>query len=253
MRGNYLVCFAAVVLLFAHGAASKEDVVEDSVRVQPQQHKKFEKTVIKTIRCKYLLFLPEGYGRTRKSWPMILFLHGAGERGKDIEKLRRHGLLRIVETRKDFGFIVVSPQCPATSWWPQEQELVINLVKDIVRKYEVDTERIYLTGLSMGGFGTWALACRYPDYFAAIAPICGGHEPFLAPGLKDMPVWAFHGAKDKIVPVSRSEDMVNAINAAGGNARLTVYPDAGHDAWTATYNNDQLYKWLLEHHKNKSN
>ncbi|HUV40473.1 MAG TPA: prolyl oligopeptidase family serine peptidase [Sedimentisphaerales bacterium] len=251
MRTGYLVFLAAVVLLAAPRVSSKEDVSADGVQIRLQQHKKFEKAIIKTIRCEYLIFLPEGYGRTRKSWPVILFLHGAGERGNDIEKLRLHGLPRIVETRKDFAFIVVSPQCPMTSWWPQEQELLINLVREVVKKYEVDTERIYLTGLSMGGFGTWSLACRYPDYFAAIAPICGGYEPFLAGSLKDVPVWAFHGAKDEVVPVSRSEDMVEAVNAAGGDAKLTVYPDAGHDAWTATYNNDELYKWFLEHRKKK--
>ena len=106
-----------------------------------------------------------------------------------------------------------------------------------------------LTGLSMGGYGTWALASKYPDRFAAIAPICGGGKRFMAYRLKDTPVWAFHGAKDRVVPLEESEEMVNAINARGGSAKLTVYPDAGHDSWTESYDNSELYDWLLEHRR----
>ncbi len=117
----------------------------------------------------------------------------------------------------------------------------------------MDTERIYLTGLSMGGYGTWALAAKYPERFAAIVPICGGGKRFMARSLKDIPVWAFHGAKDNVVPLKESVKMVNAVKALGGNARLTVYPDAGHDSWTETYRNKELYSWFLGHRKKKTN
>jgi len=216
-----------------------------------QHAKAFEKTITKTLNCNYLLFLPEGYGQKQQKWPMILFLHGAGERGSDLEKVKKHGPPRIVEKQTDFPFIVVSPQCPEDGWWTEEVEVLINLLDDIVSRYNVDKERIYLTGLSMGGYGTWALACAYPERFAAIAPICGGGKRFMAYKLKDTPVWAFHGAKDNVVAIKESEDMVNAINEIGGTARLTVYPDAWHDSWTQTYNKKELYDWFLEHRISK--
>jgi predicted peptidase len=194
----------------------------------------------------YLLFLPDGYNE-QKSWPMILFLHGIGERGDNLELVKKHGPPKIVEKQKDFPFIVVSPQCPEDSSWIKENNFLISLLDDIVARYKVDKDRIYLTGLSMGGYGTWSLASAYPECFAAIVPICGGGEPSAASKLKDMPVWAFHGVQDKVVSVKKSEEMVNAINALGGNAMLTVYPDAGHDSWTKTYDNPKLYDWFLEH------
>ena len=113
----------------------------------------------------------------------------------------------------------------------------------------MDTRRIYLTGLSMGGYGTWATATRYPDRFAAIAPICGGGEVLLANLLKDTPIWAFHGDADTVVPLSKSQEMVEAVNRSGGNAKLTIYPGVNHDSWTQTYNNDALYEWFLSHSK----
>jgi predicted peptidase len=126
---------------------------------------------------------------------------------------------------------------------------LINLLDEIVSKYAVDAQRVYLTGLSMGGYGTWDLACQYPERFAAIAPICGGGRRFMAMRLKDVPVWAFHGAKDPVVPLRESEEMVQAVKSIGGNAKLTVYPDALHDSWTATYSNQELYDWFLSQRK----
>jgi predicted peptidase len=214
----------------------------------PGQHgQAFEKTVTKTLSCRYLLYLPKGYDKERQVWPLILFLHGAGERGDDLEKVKIHGPPKIVEKKKEFPFIVVSPQCPEEQFW--SNDVLINLLDHVVDAYDVDTERVYLTGLSMGGFGPWYLACEYPERFAAIAPICGGGEPLGAHRLKNVPVWAFHGAKDELVPLKRSEEMVEAVNASGANAKLTVYPDAGHDSWTATYQNKQLYDWFLKHRK----
>jgi len=252
MKATYLKNLV-LVSLFLTGCAQMETVKMKSNSVLPpgQHAQTFEKTITMTVRCQYLLFLPEGYGKKQQRWPVILFLHGAGERGSDLRKVKKHGPPKIVEKRKDFPFIVVSPQCPKDDWWPDKTEMLINLLDDIVARYNVDTERIYLTGLSMGGFGTWTLATKYPERFAAIAPICGGGKPIFAARLKDIPIWAFHGAKDKVVPLSESEEMVNAVNSKGGNAKLTVYPDAGHDCWTVTYNNQQLYDWFLQHKRSK--
>jgi len=193
---------------------------------------------------------------------MILYLHGAGERGDDLEKVKAHGPPKMIENGKSFPFIIVSPQCPdVPHWWGgradfdiqyklvDEVDTLNSLLDEVIENHAVDTERIYLTGLSMGGYGTFALACERPDRFAAIAPICGGGDTEKARNLKDVPVWAFHGAKDDVIALRKSEEMVNAINACGGNAKLTVYPDARHDSWTVTYDNPQLYEWLLSHRK----
>jgi predicted peptidase len=216
-----------------------------------QSPQEFEKTITKTIGCKYLLFLPEGYGEKNKKWPLMLFLHGAGERGSNLDLVKKHGPPKIVQTRKDFGFIVVSPQCPKDEWWPDKVETLTHLLDYITATYDVDESRVYLTGLSMGGYGTWSLGCAHPERFAAIVPICGGGRRFFARRLKDTPVWAFHGAKDSTVPLSESEQMVKAVNGIGGSAKLTVYPDAYHDSWTRTYDNPELYKWLLKHRLKK--
>jgi predicted peptidase len=121
------------------------------------------------------------------------------------------------------------------------------LVETIIEEYAVDHNRVYLTGLSMGGYGTWSLAMMYPDLFAAIAPICGGGNPDWIGLLKDVPVWAFHGDADPVVPLEQSQRMVSALQKHGGNAKLTVYPDVGHDSWTQTYENQELYDWFLQH------
>ena len=202
------------------------------------------------ISCRYLLYLPKGCGKTKKRWPLILFLHGAGERGDDLERVKIHGPPKLAAEGREFPFIIVSPQCPEDYWW--SNPVLIALLDDIERRLPVDPARIYLTGLSMGGFGTWNLATEHPGRFAAIAPICGGGHPILAGRLKDVPVWAFHGARDEVVPLSASQSMVDAVKRAGGRPRFTVYPAAGHDSWTATYNNPRLYAWFLKHRTAKA-
>jgi len=207
----------------------------------------FEKRLVKKVALKYLLYLPKGYGEKERDWPLMMFLHGAGERGDNLELVKKHGPPKLIEQGKHFEFIIVSPQCPEGLWWPEKVDALLALLDYIESKYDVDTDRVYLTGLSMGGYGSWALARKYPERFAAVAPVCGGIEPFFAEDLKDIPIWAFHGAKDTTVPLSRSAEIVKAIEKLGGNAKLTVYPEAGHDCWTPTYNNPQLYKWFLSH------
>ena len=201
------------------------------------------------VKLDYLLYLPEDYGKDQnKKWPLMLFLHGAGERGNDVQLVAKHGPPKLLAKKTDLpvkDFVVVSPQCPANGWWQPFD--VIALLDEVSQKYSIDPDRVYLTGLSMGGFGTWDTAARYPQRFAAIAPICGGGDPFRVRSLKDMPTWVFHGDKDPTVPVQRSIDMVEALKKAGNDAKFTRYPNAGHDSWTETYNNPRLYEWFLQH------
>jgi len=209
-----------------------------------QQEKRSEKAGLN-----YLLFLPEGYDKGDKKWPLLVFLHGAGETGNNLANVKKHGPPKIVEKKRDFPFVVVSPQAPTRGWKPAS---VIALIDEVAATEKIDKDRIYLTGLSMGGFGTWATAAAYPDRFAAIVPICGGGDPRAAAKIKDLPVWAFHGAKDAVVKPERTEAMIKALKDAGAkNVKYTLYPDAAHDSWTATYNNEEVYKWLLSHSRKK--
>src|ERR1051325_3843324 len=208
-------------------------------------------------RLKYLLFLPRDYANgSRQRWPLLLFLHGSGERGSDPRLVMKHGPPKLVPQLPEFPFILVSPQCPAGRMW--NTETLLALLDEVVAKLRVDRKRVYVTGMSMGGYGAWNLALSQPQRFAALAPVCGGGDvlpaylasPTKERALRSLPVWAFHGARDDLVPVSESERMVLALRGAGAtNVRLTVYPEAAHDSWTETYDNPQLYKWFLQHHR----
>jgi predicted peptidase len=194
------------------------------------------------VQMGYLLALPKDYD-SQESWPLVLFLHGSGERGDDLELVKKHGPPKLFSQGRDFPFIALSPQCPQERWW--EPIELTALLDQIVKTHKVDEDRIYVTGLSMGGFGTWRLAAYSPDRFAAIAPICGGGEVYWTRQFAHVPTWVFHGAKDTSVPLERSEEMVEALKERGGEPRFTVYPDAAHDSWTETYDNPEFYEWLL--------
>jgi predicted peptidase len=213
-----------------------------------QEAKTFEKRITMTAKLDYLLSLPADYEKSRKSWPLVLFLHGSGESGTNLDKVKTHGPPKIVEAKGPFSFILVSPQCPGRGW---NSDVLNALLDSVTRHYRVDKKRVYLTGLSMGGYGTWALAAAHPEKFAAIAPICGGGNPADAPKLAKLPIWVFHGGKDTTVPLQRSQEMVDAIKSAGGDPKFTIYPDAGHDSWTETYNNPEFYQWLLSQARTK--
>ena len=207
----------------------------------------FETQIVKAVRARYLLYLPEGYGRSRrKRWPLMLFLHGAGERGNRLSTVRKHGPPKLVHAGGNLPFIIVSPQCPKEQWWTSD--VLMALIDEICAAHAVDERRIYVTGLSMGGRGAWVLALEHPERFAAIAPICGWGEPFLAHRITDLPTWIFHGAMDPVVPAAKSRAMDVAIRRAGGRkVKLTIYPKAKHDSWTETYADPELYKWMLTH------
>jgi predicted peptidase len=208
-----------------------------------QTSKRFKATLKKTVDFPYILHLPTDYNKD-VAYPLIVFLHGAGERG-DNTKLLKVGLPKLLREAQDYPFILVAPQCPVDSWWTRELNELSLFLKGFLRRYSVDRRRIYLTGLSMGGDGTWQLAALQPKLFAAIVPICGRDKSNSASKLKNIPTWTFHGAKDDIVPVKESKKVVSAIKALGGNAKLTIYPDAGHNAWDKTYETDELYHWLF--------
>lgn len=206
-------------------------------------------------RADYLLFLPRAYASDRaKRWPLLLFLHGSGQRGNDLKQLGFSGPLRVAKTSPDFPFLIVAPQCPDKEYW--SADVLISLLDEVAATYRVDRSRLYVTGLSMGGVGTWDLGTKFPEHFAAIAPICGGGDTQLIyeadarkrQALQSLAVWAFHGAKDNVIELAESERMVQALKAVGcRDVKLTVYPEAKHDSWTATYSNPELYGWLLRH------
>ena len=211
----------------------------------------FEKEIKITLSANYLLYLPQDYTESNdKNFPLVLFLHGAGERGDDLEKVKIHGLPKLINEGKEFPFIVVSPQCPENMFW--NADVLSALLDEIEANYRIDTNRVYVTGLSMGGNGTWSLALAEPHRFAAIAPVCGWSVPSVACTIKHLPIWVFHGAKDQVVPISASEQMVERLKSCGSSVKFTVYPEANHDSWTETYNNEELYKWLLEQSKDKN-
>lgn len=202
----------------------------------------------------YLRYLPKDYpGTNGQRWPLMLFLHGAGERGTDIQLTAVHGPIKQVKQGQEFPFIIVAPQCPAGELW--QNEPLLELLNHVEEKFAVDTNRVYLTGISMGGYGTWRLGLQHPEKFAAIVPICGGGNMIdvilgtwdKGATLKSLPIWAFHGAKDSVVPPNESERLVAQLKKMGvKEVKLTLYPEANHDSWTETYKNPVLYEWLLK-------
>jgi predicted peptidase len=198
-----------------------------------------------TQKINYLLYLPENYNKdTTVKWPVILFLHGGGERGTNLNKVMTTGPLRYAATGKKLAFIILSPQIRPEKYW--DSEVVVRLLNEIIKSYRTDTTRIYLTGLSIGGLGTWETAVNYPDRFAAIAPVSGWGDPKQLWKISKLPIWIFHGAKDPRVPVIASQVMADTLKRYG-NVRLTIYPEGQHGNWTDTYNNEELYRWFLEH------
>jgi predicted peptidase len=210
---------------------------------------------------------PPDKATARHDWPLIFFLHGAGERGSAVHDVARQGLPKILSTDAELTaaerrigrdvagrFIVVAPQCPHYEVWDEHR--LLRLLDRVVAEYPVDARRVYLTGLSMGGFGAWTLGLRHPARFAALAAICGGGRiadvaeavKSHAAALRAMGIWAFHGANDRVVPIEESQRVVDALHAAGmAHVKFTIYPEAEHDAWTPTYANRELYTWMLKH------
>lgn len=187
----------------------------------------------------YLRYVPEG-----QDYPLLLFLHGSGERGSDLAHVGDHGLADILAHLPE-PTLVLAPQCPEDIRWIHHLEGLEAILDSALANYPVDRTRIYLTGLSMGGQGTWYLGAKIPERFAALVPICGRSNPEEAERLKDLPIWVFHGAEDTVIPVSESEGMVIALQTHGSDVKLTVYPDTEHNSWTPAYREADLYTWLF--------
>jgi predicted peptidase len=217
----------------------------------PQAHS-FSSWAVKHVDLRYLLWLPANASQPA---PLILFLHGSGERGDDLGLVMREGLPASDALHSpDFPFVVAAPQCSLESDWELEGDALLALLDDLEARLPIDRQRIYLTGLSMGGRGAWHLAARAASRFAALVPICGRRpawlcQPDRAARLRDLPTWIFHGARDPVVPISESEAMADTLRSCGADVRLTIDPEAGHDSWTAAYATPELYTWLLSHQR----
>lgn len=264
MTYKMMVCAAIVMLMAACGKTSTvqpvttvpepeqptetPDPPKDTAEFKPQQTGvTFRKVNNPKEVTDYVLQIPATYNTEKtKRWPVIIFLHGVGERGNtasDLEKVKRAGLAGVAAKDPNFPYILVAPQCKTDTWWNVPSLNV--LYDDILKQYNVDTKRIYITGLSMGGYGCWEWIAANPAKFAAAVPICGEGPVAKACGLKDKPIWAFHNADDPTVNVSGSRNMVNAIKDCGGKlVKYTENPTGGHDAWTKAYNDPALFTWL---------
>ena len=204
-----------------------------------------------------------------RRWPAILSLHGTGERGSRVEDVARHGVPKLIQASVELSpaeraageevaarFVVVAPQCAAFEIWNEPD--LLRLLDDVLAQHPIDPAQVFVTGMSMGAFGVWMLGLRHPRRFAALVPICGGGRitditatlATDAAALRSLGVWAFHGAKDRVVPLEESERLVEELKRVGvSDAKLTVYPNAEHDAWSPTYSNPELYRWMLKHRR----
>lgn len=209
----------------------------------------FTATVTREVGYRFLVYLPKGYDADETTrWPLLVFLHGAGERGDELAKVAVHGPPMQAARGDELPFIVVAPQCPANSFW--DPDGVAALTKHVKTTHRVDPARVYLTGLSMGGFGAWETAAKHPELYAAVAPVCGGGNPLWGHGLSRTPVWAFHGDADSVVPAAMTEAMAMGMRRFGSaEPRITIYPEVGHDSWTRAYDDPELYRWLLQHRR----
>lgn len=234
------------VLLTVTAAAARAPAAQDTP-VAGQTSEAFTGTARQPVALKYLLALPDGYDASDARWPLVLFLHGSGERGDSLARVAVHGPPRHAREGQRFPFVLVSPQAAEGAWW--DARALGALLDGIEARYRIDPDRVYVTGLSMGGFGVWDLLETFPGRFAAAAPVCGGGTPGRICAARATPVWAFHGALDTVVPLQRTHEMTARLASCGGNVRFTVYPEAGHDSWTETYATPDLYAWLLSHRR----
>ena len=198
----------------------------------------------------YLIYIPEGYDSIQqKNWPIIIYLHGKSAGGNNLNKVKRYGIPFFIDRGMKFNAIVVSPQCPSGKNWTTENWFE-PFYKELSSKYRIDSTRIYLTGMSMGAFGTWDLGIKYPNRFATLMPLCGGGKPQEVCAIKDVPIWVFHGNQDSIVPIRRSNEMVKALRKCGGNPKYTVLKGKGHDIHRQ-YADQGIYDWMMHYTNNR--
>lgn len=200
------------------------------------------------VKYSYQLYVPKEYNNNNvqgKKWPLIIYLHGRSIRGNNLEKLNRYGLPNLVSKGWNFPFIIASPQCPGDRNWDTD-DWFSPMFKELKTKYNIDPSRIYLTGMSMGGCGVWSLAMSFPNVFAALIPLCGGGNPKNIDRIKNIPVWAFHGTQDHVVPMVQTEQMVKALQKINGKVKFTKVRGVGHGL-QKVYEDYSIYDWLLHH------
>jgi len=194
----------------------------------------------------YLTYLPEHFDKS-KTYPLLIFLHGAPQRGDNIDMVKETALPFELENNNfNLEMIVIAPQCPSGESWQSEK--TYSIFVDIYKQYNIDIKRVYLTGFSMGGFGALKFMKDYPKLFAAVAPICSGGSIFIAESIKHIPMWFFHGKNDEIIEFDKTKDLYNELKKLEADVKLTSYENLGHDVWTTTYKKPELYEWLLSHH-----
>ncbi len=265
MKLVFVAVFSLLLCTFAHAQTPES---------KPDMDKLLAKLTFTKDKASmpYRLLKPDGYDKNGKDrYPLVVFLHGAFGRGTDNKSQLRSGVEEFAtdQARKKHPCFLVIPQCPPDKQWtnvgwsdgkrnvplatsPTEPSaLVLDLIEALSKEYRIDKDRIYLTGVSMGGYGTWDLVSRRPDLFAAAIPVSGGGDPAQAEKLAKLPIWAFHGDADPLVSVERLRDMMNAIKKAGGEPKYTEYKGGSHDAWTATYKNKEVLDWLFEQKKGR--
>jgi predicted peptidase len=222
-------------------AAGKQVAASTTVKVKTDD-------AVKDVTLRYQIYLPNEYEtKPAEKWPLVLFLHGSGERGDDIEKVKIHGPPKLAGQGKEFPFVLVSPQCPAGIRWNADE--LDKLIDELTTTLRIDRQRLYVTGLSMGGSGTWSLIAAQPEKFAAAMPLCGRGDLEAVEKIAKTPIWVLVGDEDKPDVVQNCKDMAVALKKAGDEAKLTVYPGLGHDCWTVTYDNPDVYEWLLSHRR----
>jgi predicted peptidase len=218
------------------------------LRAQQQKSGSFHARIAKQTTIQYLLYLPQSYS-TKNNWPLIVYLHGGSARGDDVNKIRDSGLARRLETEQGFPFVVLSPLCPAGEIWT-DADAVFQLIDDVIANHKVDRDRVYLTGHSMGGRGTWYFAFKDPGRFAAIAPM-SALSPVTAwsERLRHLPTWVFHGAKDQLAPLAESMELIEALKRQNAPIKASILPEADHAKILENYWNKDLYDWFLEHRR----
>lgn len=239
------LCLVAGAAFAARNAAMEQEAAQPP---PPQTGFLFESIEVDGRTYDYAVYVPRQYDASEE-WPVVMYLHGKGESGTDGQAQLRIGLPAAILTRRsDWPAIVVMPQKPeAGDQWEDHEAAVMAMLERAEAEYNLDPSRRYLTGLSQGGHGTMVLGARHADKWAAIAPICGYCDPEpLAPKLTKMPMWVFHGAEDPVVPVAQSERFVAAVTAAGGEAKLTIYPDTMHNSWDKAYAEPGFAQWLFD-------
>lgn len=200
---------------------------------------------LKQVDYKYLTYLPDNYDSTKADlYPVIIYLHGRSASGTNLSSVRRYGLPFFLDRGKKLNYIVIAPQCPWGKNWASENWMD-PMMQKLNKKYHVDNDRIYLTGMSLGGFGTWELANRYPNRFAAIAPMCGGGKTEWTNNIYHIPTWVFHGTQDRLVPVLRSDQMVDGLKKHNALIKYSRIPKMGHDLHRQ-FDNDELYQWFAQ-------